>query len=541
MPNASQFTPASKVTAGGTIAVGDLVEIDGFLGYGWRARITDYAKVAAAAAIATPSLTGSNVGTINALNRLRAGMTTDGLLYFMQANGPASTGTNNGLTVIQTTPTGGSPSNPLVLSSVASQVNTPMFCALSNGTMAKVWSEGSAPSCGVFFAIWDGLNNIIQPKTLIGTAATPNLCAVPLYDAARNPSGVGFSVCYQNASSNNEMMLATFDESGNIQASGPNIIHTWTASGTALASIALLQGGDLAYAASSGSATAGALGTWVGVFSPAGAAVTAAANTLGTSDASIVARPEIAVNPAGGFAVIGGITNWKIGVFNNSGILQGAQHITGSASTASINSKCITFDAGALGGTGIFAAIWTPSVNGNIILTLAPVTGAGINDRVVIASASAACMDAFAERNMIVLVTATGGNNVFYVIGLKAINNAIIPSILAGPTTLAPSSSPDFMGVVPGGDCTLIAMYNVLPGTSNGIAARIFKWFATAIEGVAAGSGSAGSIIPISDPVGHVQAINFIPGTSGITFNMTATAPIGRQGGLQNNSVVISG
>lgn len=532
----------SQTPAGTNIKLRDLVEINGYGGLAYPCRVTDYAGLKA---ISSGGNNNISLSPTNALNRNPIAQSVKGFVFsagYSTNSPPAS------LQVQKWTPliSPASPAATLVVDPTSTTMNSVMLLALSNNTMAIVWSEGASSPFNIYYAIFDTNLNIVVAKTSVDVAPTANLFAVSNYNAALGLAGTGFSIVYQSASSNTQIHFAAYDNAGNVVANGPaTVVQTFGNVGTAaLATIKLLPNGNLAYAAVSGSGTAGSLGVWVGVVSAAGAIVAAPANALATTDATITARPEIAVAVAGAtFAVSCGVTTWKVAVFNLSGAIVGAQHATGTASTSSNLSRKMVFSSGQ------YNLLWTTGSGAPISLTQIPVTGTNYVDGVIISgTTSELIMDAIGPNNMLVGVLASSNTTCsYFVIELPTINGGIAPNVLLVPTVYlttgsgSPTAS-QFLSVLDGGDFTFLSVADFDTGARYFV---VYQKFApSAIVGVAGAAVSAGGDVPLSDTIDTTQEINQLAGSPSVNFNMTSPTPPsvgGREGSMTNLNVQFSG
>ena len=544
------ITGTSRVSAGAQINANDFVEVCGYDTNGYSCSIVDYAAKTAITGAASSVSFGF---TTTNLNRNPIGMSQSGAVFTACYSTGAAP---NSLTLFRASPLGVTYQGPdsALVDPVTAQQNTVTVLPLSNDTMLTVWSEGSANPYNIYFAITDLSGNILVAKTSVDAAVSGNLVAVSNYSKRLGLTGTGFSIAYQSAASNDQIHFAAYDNFGNVVANGPaTTILTFGAVGAAaLVDMKLLPNGNLAVAAVSGSGTAGSIGVFVGVVSSAGAVVTAITNQLATTDATIATRPQIEV-AAGGttFAVVGGVTAWKVAVFTLAGAIVGAQHTTGAASVVYGFSRKLVYSAGQ------YNLLWSDVTNTNtpvaLQLTQIPVTGTNYVEGVILAAAGVQVMDAIDGQNMLVYVCAINSTTLQYcVIGLPTVNGLIAPviyspnglaSFTAGGTTTAACA---YLSIMPGGDFTfLFATDNGGAGTAYGIGYQ--KFAPTAPVGVALASGAAGTLIPLADGLNKTYAINYLGGSSAATFNATLPSPptsqvvSGREGLVGNKYVSFSG
>lgn len=545
------------LSAGAAINASDAIEIgpDG-RAYGQEVsglQTTDYMTTAAVGVIAAQTVSALFSG--NALKRQAILRVPDGSIYIAGAIAAGSAG-NVGVGIgiqrfssILTTPVSS------IAITGAGALNSPDIFLISNQTIGIVWSEGTTSPYTVCFAIVDLTLNIIAGRTVVETAASPNLHSLSFFQKT-GTSAAGFVVCYQQATNTNLIRFAAYDNSGVPQGGSPVTIQTWGAAGnSATFKMGLLSNGNIGIITQGDSSTAGSLGAWVGVLSPVGASVAAFANILNTTGALLLVPPDILAMPSGYFAAVSGnATQYSAAVFNNAGVQQ-ASNIALPVRAVPDQEKKKLLHNGTL-----FFFIY-PGTFADINVSQITTAGANIlNTQVPLTFGTMQALDAFYERNAILFAYPDGSQNKYAIISLTNFNGVITPRLTAGPTAYGTATAiSHFPRVIPGGNFSFIAAYDFnYNGTGNALDLLVQKYAPSALAGVARGSVTAAeaaaaqvtpptggiAAVPYVCSIGTVVGCNYMGGTASVAFDMTAPTPPnigGRKGDLTNNSISIAG
>lgn len=527
MANQSDYLGAAtnRLMAGGAIAANDLVTVgpDGFAFGSERLQVADYAAQAAGAA-SIVAQTSVSVNTIPALNGQAVLQGPEGSIYVLLDN----TG-GQGCTINRYTPTGGAgvPLGALVLSTNAVNLSTPVLLLLNNNTVAAVWTEGTTTGA-IKFAIVDLDLNVIKTITAVETAKTTSLWAIAL-------TGGGFAVSYQQNATSTLMRLAIYDNTGAALGASPVTFQTFGAVGTAAQStMAQLSNGNIVIGTVSSSNTASSKGLWFTVVTALGIGVVAPTNwALTTTECDYLPS----VNAFGGyFCMVGSAVTavLQVGVFTNAGVQQSTTYATGVAYTGG-NGYFVLLNDGTQfwlaynGSTGVFGLLKIPTTGTGQLLTLFAVLVNSLQP-----------ITCFIERGYLVgLVSFPAANTVnkFFVIRLFQ-NGLSVPQIVVALTNLG--SAPGTTGslypkIIPGGNFTLIAYYDYQ--NSGSLKFLVTKYAPASVAGVASGSATAGTTVPLAAGNIGSQPCNYVAGTSPTAFDHTAATIVGPKGQLLNYAV----
>lgn len=517
-----------KVKLGESVAKNDLLEIDSLTGKAIKVKVTNYAAVGnvdhgtAQTNTATGQISAQTLltgGRGSASSRNAVVVNSSGDIFTLSVNTSI-----NGAVLSRFNPDG-TLYTSLILNSSGNASSNFHILLLSNGNIAVLYSIVG----DLVYGVYTGELVLIKAITIISAINTNFWAATQLI-------GGGFSVTYQDNTNPLKSKIAVYDNTGTVSLAPTDI---WTRTGTTGAQyhrIVQLSNTNLAIAISSIN-TVSSIGLYYGVYTTAGVQIKAFTSALDSISCGWF--PEIAAH-SGFFSIaISNGTDQKAWVFNNAGILQGAEFTSATTLGNSSNrTKIVT------NGTD-FWLIWHKAA-GAISSTKLPSTGTNYvtNDIGPIVSGggniSNQTLDAFYENGIIAIFAASTGSvrNSFWLI------DGSLGLILTNTTTQFGSAasitnSGLYLRAIPGGDRSFICMYDYTSAAITALA--IGKYAKTAVLGIADSSGVLDESIPVKT-LANFSEINSINGSLSVAFDMNTNSLVGNKGTmLKTGGVVLKG
>lgn len=507
-----------RLKAAIAINTDDAVGINGLNGKAIPVKTTDYAAVTNMA-YGTPQ-TSTGTGRVVAqttvvsayqtspLNREALLRVASGDIYTLTSNS-----TNVGLRLSRYSAAGALIGYVTVAAGTVRNGHT--ILELSNGNIAILAGGASMVACAVYdqnLLEIKALTDVVQGYSIYGFAA------IAL-------SGGGFAIVSQPTSNSLQTVLLTFDNSGSAVLTETVIMTRTGSTGDNYYNMAQLSDGNLAIADSINGSDQEGLS--YGVVTVGGASVLAFTQ-IDTS--AQTEKPSI--EKLTGFFCIsrGDGTNKKARVFNNAGALQGAPFSSASNSIPYTDEKLLT------DGTR-FIYIWS-STSTNVNLTKLPTTGTGYITQTITTSPTnhKLSLDGFYENGFIVCVSRRSAA-LPHLWVINASNGLLVS---AAGTEIGTGTVTDiYPRVIPGGDCTFLAMYSYAAGPETYFV--IGKYANTSVVGAASSGAAEGDYCTMYQGAG-TYTVNAIGGSPAIPFDHTTGANVvGNKGTLLNNGLVLRG
>lgn len=503
--NVSVNTPSVQLTAGAAISLNDAVQL-AVDGKAFPVVCADHAAVANLGSVAATLAPGANTQYVTYGRPPAYRDPATGNEFLVTADSTSYTNTR----ISKYAPNG------KLLSSIVLSISTlyqPQIQALSNGNLLIT---AEAAISNLYFAILDTNLNTVKAATLISATAYAYYDALAL-------SGGGFMVSYVTAGA---QKLVVYDNAGNVTTAATTV-QTWTGTAAQVtAKLVELSNLNVALVCTSGYSTT--IGTYLGIFTAAGAQVQAMTN-IDTGWWVGQYYPEVSY--IAGFLCIEWATSgttMKLGVYSDAGALQGSQQTitTYSSMTAQACTKIVN------DGTS-FYLLWAPvSGAGNWNITkittagaITTYTGAGG----ALPNNSGWTIDAVIDNGKLIAAQSNNMAGYFFVVSLATMTTDVANTA---------SVIGNYVKVLAVGDGTILVV--VVDGTNAWGKAQAIKYTNTAIIGIAQAAAAQGASVNLATLAG-AYIVNAIKGSSVKAFDHSATNVYGNKGTLLTNGVVLKG